>query len=210
MIMKYSYSVLAFVTGTALLVAAGCSKQEPAAPPAADNTAKSQQSAVSEQPPAAAPAAPEPAAAAKPVVAAPVSTPPVAVPAPAAAQPVATTPAAPPTNAIATSLASLQQTGTDQLRALAAGATNRALSAVGVTNQAAVTTTNQVEALLEQAKSLTANQKYQEALGTLTELYKTKLTPEQKQQADALKVQAQTALTQKATSALGGFLGGKK
>ena len=71
-------------------------------------------------------------------------------------------------------------------------------------------TTNQVQALLEQAKNLTSNQKYQEALGTLTQLYNTKLTPEQKQQADELKVQIQPAVTQKAASSLGNFLGGKK
>jgi outer membrane PBP1 activator LpoA protein len=64
--------------------------------------------------------------------------------------------------------------------------------------------------LLDQAKNLTSNQKYQEALGTLTQLYATKLTPEQKQQADDLKAQIQTAVSQKAASTLGNFLGGKK
>jgi len=63
--------------------------------------------------------------------------------------------------------------------------------------------------LLEQAKALTANQKYQDALTTLTELYQTKLTPEQKQQADTLKAQIQTAMAEKATSALGSFLGAR-
>ena len=104
---------------------------------------------------------------------------------------------------------SLAQAGSNQFQALAATATNGILAALGMTNQIA-TTTNQVQALLEQAKKLSGSQKYQEALGTLTQLYETKLTPQQKQQADDLKAQIQTAMAQKAASALGNFLGGKK
>jgi hypothetical protein len=196
-------------------------KPQPAQPPKA---AESQ---------VAAPAAPEPAVAAKPAEAAPAvaaqpadatpaPTSPAAVPAraakkvasqsstPTADQAVAKAPAVPATDTNVASLASLQQSGTDQLRALAAAATNQALTALGMTNQAAVTATNQVQALLDQAKNLTANQKYQEALSTLSQAYATKLTPDQKQQADALKAQIQTSMTEKATSALGNFLGGKK
>ena len=104
----------------------------------------------------------------------------------------------------------LQQAGTDQLHALAGAATNGAVAAMGMTNQTASTATNQVQALLDQAKNLTSNQKYQEALGTLTQVYNSKLTPDQQQQADSLKAQIQSSMTQKAGSALGGILGGKK
>ena len=107
-------------------------------------------------------------------------------------------------------LLSLAQAGTNKLQALAATATNGVLATLGMTNQVASTTTNQVQTLLEQAKNLTSNQKYQEALDKLTQLYATKLTPAQKQQADDLKAQIQTAVTQKAASTLGNFLGGKK
>jgi hypothetical protein len=224
--MTYKHSILGLAAGTALLVATGCSKQES---PAA--------SAASEKPqPVQAPKAPEsqPAASAKLESAVTTST--AATTASAAAMPspatgsVAVLPqkstttqsmvkaaAASGGDTAKTAAAilhsqqtSLAQAGTNQLQALAATATNRVLAALGMTNQVAATTTNQVATLLEQAKNLTSNQKYQEALATLSQLYATKLTPEQKQQADDLKAQVQTAMTQKAASALGNFLGGKK
>jgi hypothetical protein len=109
---------------------------------------------------------------------------------------------------------SIAAASTNQFQAMAAAATNKALAALGMTNQALASATNQVQALLEQAKTLTANQKYQDALGYVTQLYNTKLTPDQKQQVDALKAQIQSAMAEKAesqaTSVLGGFLGGKK
>ena len=54
----------------------------------------------------------------------------------------------------------------------------------------------------------------QDALGYVTQLYNTKLTPDQKQQVDALKAQIQAGMAQKAeseaSSVLGGFLGGEE
>lgn len=123
---------------------------------------------------------------------------------------VAPPPAAPGADTGAPPAQTLQQAGTDQLHALAGAATNGAVAAMGMTNQTASTATNQVQALLDQAKNLTSNQKYQEALGTLTQVYNSKLTPDQQQQADSLKAQIQSSMTQKAGSALGGILGGKK
>ena len=79
-----------------------------------------------------------------------------------------------------------------------------------MTNQGPLTTTNEVQALLERAKTLTANQKYQDALATVTELYSKKLTPDQKQKADDLKNQIQAALANKAASSLGDMFGGSK
>jgi hypothetical protein len=122
------------------------------------------------------------------------------------------------TNQVVASATNQSQTmaaaATNQFQAMAAAATNKALAALGMTNQALASGTNQVGALLEKAKILTANQKYQDALGYVTQLYNTKLTPDQKQQVDTLKAQIQTAMAQKAesqaSSVLGGFLGGKK
>lgn len=93
---------------------------------------------------------------------------------------------------------------------MATAITNKVASALGTTNQLASAAVTQVQALLDQAKSLTANEKYQEALATLSQLYNSQLTAEQKQQVDALKVKIQTAMSQKAASTLGNFLGGKK
>ncbi len=108
----------------------------------------------------------------------------------------------------------LTQAVISQIQALAGGATNRGINALAITNQVASAATNQVQALLDKARLLTSNQKYQEALNTVSQLYATKLTPEQKQKADDLKNQIQTALAQKASSeagsVLGNMLGGKK
>jgi hypothetical protein len=133
------------------------------------------------------------------------------------AQAAAKGPAALDTNGTKTASNALQSqqltvtgTGTNQLQVLAAVATNRAIAALATTNQLASAATNQVQALLDQAKKLTSNQKYQEALATLTQLYNTKLTPEQKQKADNIKAQVEAGLAQKAASTLGNILGGKK
>jgi len=106
------------------------------------------------------------------------------------------------------------QAATNEFRALTQNATNQSQAALASTTPVAVAGTNQVQALLEKAKSLTQNQKYQEALTNLTQLYNSKLTPEQKQKADDLKAQVQAGLakkaTEEATSVLGNILGGKK
>jgi hypothetical protein len=221
-IMKYKHSILGLAAGTALLLSAGCSKQESPATTAGETADKSQAPAASEkQEMAQAPKAADiqPAAATKPADAT------MAAPAPVAAQPQQATAeqALVKTGVVsgrvtAQTLAatlraqrdSAAQAGVNQVETLAAAGTNQALAGLALTNQLASASTNQVQALLEQAKSLTKNQKYQEALTSLTQLYSTKLTPAQKQQADDLKAQIQTAMTQKASSALGNILGGKK
>ena len=201
--MKHSTLLLGLVAGTVLLVASGCSKSQPSVTPTSDNATKA--------PEAAAPAAPPPA----PVAEAPAARPqapaeqaaaraPEVPLAPAATAPAALAPVA------ATPRAGASQPANDQLQALAAALTNKVAAALGTTNQLASMATTQVQALLDQAKSLTANEKYQEALATITQLYSNQLTPAQKQQVDALKAQIQTAMGQKAGSALGNFLGGKK
>lgn len=70
------------------------------------------------------------------------------------------------------------------------------------------------QGLIEQAKAYVADQKYQDALASLSQLANTKLTADQQKLVSDLKAQIQSALA-KATakdpaSALGGALGGKK
>jgi hypothetical protein len=219
--MKHTCSILEMVAAAVLLLATGCSKEE--APATSTSTERTTPAVAS---PANASAGAQPSAPATKQQEAPLtsaSTQSVAVPVATAATAPANTnttvqapvpalrqPTAPPAAASPNATAaapqiqpiSLAQTVTNEARALAAAATNTVLGALA--------TTNQVQALLEHAKALTANQKYQDALATLTELYNTKLTPEQKQKADELKAQIETAMTQKAASSLGNILGGQK
>ena len=236
MILNYKHSLMGLAAGTALLLANGCSKQESPAAPAADSGSKASSVVSGEKPPAVeAPKAADSQPAVSPSLA-PVSAATTVDLTKAPATPSATVVAAPATNAVAvqspkaaadqptatkaamvtngTLGSTLQSAVQPQQLALAQSATNQLLAALSATNQVAALGTNQVEVLLQRAKTLSANQKYQEALDTVTQLYSTKLTPAQKQKADDLKAQIQTSLTQKATaeagSALGNFLGGKK
>lgn len=72
----------------------------------------------------------------------------------------------------------------------------------------------QAQGVIDKAKNLVNDQKYQEALSSLAQLANLKLTPEQQKLVDDLKAQIQSALAKAkaadASSALGGALGGKK
>ncbi len=72
----------------------------------------------------------------------------------------------------------------------------------------------QAQTLLDHAKSLVSDQKYQEALNTVGQLTGFKLTADQQKTLDDLKSQIQSALSnatvKDAASALGNALGGKK
>jgi len=108
----------------------------------------------------------------------------------------------------------------------AAGEVQKAAETVKTTTEKAVAdATKQVEsatasatakaqAVIDQAKALVSDKKYQEAMSALQGLAGMALTPEQQKLVDDLKATIQTALTGQATkqgtSALGNLLGGEK
>jgi hypothetical protein len=86
-----------------------------------------------------------------------------------------------------------------------------------VTDQAAAQAKaagEQAQGLIDRAKGYVSEQKYQEALSSLSQLTNIKLTAEQQKLVDGLKAQIQSALAKAAgsdaASALGGAMGGKK
>ena len=89
-----------------------------------------------------------------------------------------------------------------------------ATQAVAAAAAAASATSAQAQGLIDKAKGLVTDQKYQEALTLVQQLSSLKLTPEQQTLVDSLKAQIQTAMAKSATSnaasALGNILGGKK
>ena len=190
---KITHSIIGVTAGAALLLAAGCSKQEQ---PAGDTTKT--------MPPAA--------EAAKPAAAASQATAPTADSAQTAA---AASPAAAPAAAEAQKAADAAQATTEPVPPAAAAAAQSAVDqAASQANATAAASTSQTQALIEKAKGLVTNEKYKDALAVVQQLASVKLTPEQQTLVDGLKTQIQTALAKSAAgdaaSALGNILGGKK
>jgi hypothetical protein len=240
--MKITYSILGLTAGAALFLANGCGKEEQPSgeapkvtPPVASDTQKAAETPKRATEPmpsaaAAATAADQAASAAASEAQKTVGAQKAAaesMPSAAAANQAASaatsdaqkavgaqlaaTPPAPPT-AAATAPTAPPSTAATALQAVtsASGQT----SAVAAMASSLSTTNSLVEGLINNAKGLVTNQKYQDALNVVQQLSSLKLTPEQQAVVDGLKTQIQTALAKAAgadaASALGNVLGGKK
>jgi hypothetical protein len=184
------YSVLGLAAGVALLLVAGCGKQESST----GDAGKPGTTAV-EPAPAPAPAQPASSSAQTPAAAVNEASKSVAAEAQKSA------------DAIKASAAQAQTTAAATAQQTVDAATLKA-------NAAASDATNQVQALIEKAKGYVTDEKYKDALGVLQQLSSVKLTDEQQKLVDSLKEKVQTALAStagsNAASALGNILGGKK
>lgn len=117
-------------------------------------------------------------------------------------------------------VASPADTQTKQAADVVAGGVTQAVQTAATENKPAeaVTPTDadvaQTQGLIDRAKGYVAEQKYQDALSSLSQLASSKLTADQQKTVDSLKAQIQSALAKAAgsdpASALGGALGGKK
>lgn len=214
--MKIKYAILGVAAGTALFLASGCSKEEPPAgeSPKAMNPAPSETQKAAEAPTA-------PTEPAQPAAAAPAAQ---AVEA-ATTQAMATAPAAAVSQPAAPALSDAQKAvqappaapePAQPAPATPAAQAVQTAAAQGVASAAAAaaTTNTQVQALIDKAKGLVTDQKYQEALNVVQQLSNVQLTPEQQKLVDGLKAQIQAALAKTtatgAASALGNVLGGQK
>ncbi|HWH69290.1 MAG TPA: hypothetical protein VNT26_07880 [Candidatus Sulfotelmatobacter sp.] len=213
--MKKYDGFLSLAAGAALLLAGGCSKQEPATPPAEK----------ADRAEAPAPAATPVKEVVKTELAAVASTASnVANAAVSSAKQAVAQPLQAATNQAQATATALATTATNAANAAVSSAQQMLVQKLAVTqsvpalsNQVqtvAGTATNQVQGLIEKAKSLTSNQKYQEALTVVQQLSQIQLTPEQQKLVADLKGQVQSALAKQAgtnaLSALGSILGGKK
>ncbi len=196
--MKIGYAVLGVTAGAVLFLAGGCSKQEPTT-----ETPKSESQATERT----TPAEPAPAAAAVGEAQKAVE----------AAKP-ATEQAASAAATTATQTAQAVSEAQKSVPAVSAAAATAAQTMQAAATQAVAsatsTATTQVQGLIEKAKGLVSNQKYQDALTVVQQLSSLQLTPDQQKLVDGLKAQIQSALaasaTSNAASALGNILGGKK
>jgi hypothetical protein len=126
------------------------------------------------------------------------------------------TPQAPsPAASEAQPMAEAAKAAAEQVKTTATAAAEQTAKTVTSQAQTAVAAANtQIQGLIDKAKGLLAEQKYQDALNTLQQLTTFKLSDEQQKLVDGLKAQIQTAMAKatgtNAASALGNILGGKK
>lgn len=133
---------------------------------------------------------------------------------PKAAESVTPAPTAPPVAQTVTQAAVNAAETVTTATAPVANVTNTPAAPVPAAQPQVQAAEGQAQGIIDQAKSLVADKKYQEALTSLAGLKNLQLTADQQKLVDSLKTQIQAALAKSATgdaaSAVGNVLGEKK